>query len=195
MKLGLRVNPGISYSHFDLPDPARKYSRLGVTDKDEIMKLAPLLSGVMFHFNCENDNFKNISTAIDYIGDNYGSLAGKDGMGQSRWWLYFTKEGYPVDRFCEKLKTFGEKFGVQVYLEPGEAAITNCAELVTTVLDVVHNEIDIAIVDASVEAHMLDHLIYHTTAKAIVLPNRDATSHDGRGPNLLGGRCVRRVQA
>ena len=51
---------------------------------------------------------------------------------------------------------------MQVYLEPGEAAITGCAELVTTVLDVVHNEVDIAIVDASLEAHMLDHLIYGT---------------------------------
>ena len=165
MKLGLRVNPGISYSHFDLADPARKYSRLGVSDKDEIMKLAPLLSGVMFHFNCENDNFKNISTAIDYIGDNYGVLLEKMEWVSLGGGLYFTKDGYPVDRFCEKLKTFGEKFGVQVYLEPGEATITNCAELVTTVLDVVHNEIDVAIVDASVEAHMLDHLIYRTTAK------------------------------
>jgi carboxynorspermidine decarboxylase len=52
---------------------------------------------------------------------------------------------------------------VQVYLEPGEAVVTGAAELVTTVVDVVHNEIDIAVVDASVEAHMLDHLIYGTT--------------------------------
>jgi carboxynorspermidine decarboxylase len=54
---------------------------------------------------------------------------------------------------------------VQVYLEPGEAAITGCTELVTTVLDVVHNEVDIAIIDASVEAHLLDHLIYQTNPK------------------------------
>jgi carboxynorspermidine decarboxylase len=165
MKLGLRVNPGISYSHFDLADPARKYSRLGVSEKDEIMKVASLLSGVMFHFNCENDNFESISTAIDYIGENYGPLLERMEWVSLGGGLYFTKEGYPVDRFCEKLIGFSEKFGVQVYLEPGEAAITNCAELVTTVLDVIHNEIDVAIVDASVEAHMLDHLIYRTTAK------------------------------
>ncbi|HAS50603.1 MAG TPA: carboxynorspermidine decarboxylase, partial [Gammaproteobacteria bacterium] len=70
---------------------------------------------------------------------------------------------YPLDQFCKKLKDFSEKFGIQVYLEPGEAAITGCAELVTTVLDIVHNDIDIAIIDASVEAHTLDHLIYHTS--------------------------------
>jgi carboxynorspermidine decarboxylase len=164
-KLGLRINPGISYSHFDLADPARRYSRLGVSNKDEIMNVAPLLSGVMFHFNCENDDFENISTAIDSIGENFGSLLEKMEWASLGGGLYFTKEGYPLDRFCEKLKNFGEKFGIQVYLEPGEAAITGCGELVTTVLDVIHNEIEIAIVDASVEAHMLDHLIYRTTAK------------------------------
>jgi carboxynorspermidine decarboxylase len=56
---------------------------------------------------------------------------------------------------------------VQIYLEPGETAITGAAELVTTVLDVVHNKTDIAIVDASTEAHMLDHLIYRTTARIV----------------------------
>ncbi len=56
--------------------------------------------------------------------------------------LYFTKEGYPLDAFCRKLREFAERFRVQVYLEPGEAAITRSAELVTTVLDIVHNESD-----------------------------------------------------
>ncbi|KOR28558.1 hypothetical protein TI04_10705, partial [Achromatium sp. WMS2] len=48
-------------------------------------------------------------------------------------------------------------------------SLLNCVELVTTVVDVVHNELDIAIVDASVEAHMLDHLIYRTNPQ-ITLP-------------------------
>ena len=165
MKLGLRVNPGISYSHFDLADPARKYSRLGVADKNELMKISSLLSGVMFHFNCENDDVENICAAIDSIGQNYGSLLEKMEWVSLGGGISFTGNGYPLDPFCEKLKNFSEKFGVQVYLEPGEATITGCAELVTTVLDVIHNEIDIAVVDASVEAHMLDHLIYRTTAK------------------------------
>ena len=167
LKLGLRINPGISYSHYDLADPARKYSRLGVSDSSEIAKISSLLSGLMFHFNCENDDFDQLSAAIDLIGVHYGSL-----LEQMEWvslggGIAFTKDGYPRDQFCEKLKNFSEKFGVQIYLEPGEAAITHSAELVTTVLDVIHNEIDIAIIDASLEAHLLDHLIYHTTPKLI----------------------------
>jgi len=163
LKLGLRVNPGISYSHFDLADPARKYSRLGVVDRKEILKASPLLSGLMFHFNCENDDFENIAAAIDVIDRNYGPLLEKMQWVSLGGGIAFTKAGYPLAELGAKLKSFSERFGVQVYLEPGEAAITGCAELVATVLDVMHNEIDIAIVDASVEAHMLDHLIYHTT--------------------------------
>ncbi len=165
LKVGLRVNPGISYSHFDLADPARRYSRLGVCSESELHSAADLISGLMFHFNCENDDLENIAAAIDQIAIKYATVLKKMQWVSFGGGIYFTKEGYPLERFCRILKDFAEKFGVQVYLEPGEAAITGCAELVTTVLDVVHNEIDIAIVDASIEAHMLDHLIYNTHPK------------------------------
>lgn len=181
LKLGLRINPGISYSHFDLADPARKYSRLGVSDKEELMKASALISGVMFHFNCENDDFKQFSSALDFIGHNYGSLLKRMEWVSLGGGLAFTKEKYPLEKFCRRLKKFSGKFGVQVYLEPGEAAITDCAELVTTVLDVVHNEIDIAIVDASTEAHMLDHLVYRTSAKI-------ASPVPGRFKIMIAGR-------
>ncbi|MBU0715239.1 MAG: carboxynorspermidine decarboxylase [Verrucomicrobia bacterium] len=180
-KLGLRVNPGISYSHFDLADPARKYSRLGVADKEKLMQVVSLISGVMFHFNCENDDFRKFSAALDFIGRNYTDLLKRMEWVSLGGGLSFTKDGYPLEKFCERLKAFSEKFDVQVYLEPGEAAITGCAELVTTVLDVVHNEVDIAIVDASTEAHMLDHLVYRTSAK-VAFPG------PGRFKVMIAGR-------
>ncbi|MFI3220382.1 MAG: carboxynorspermidine decarboxylase [Methylococcales bacterium] len=163
LKVGLRVNPGISYSHFDLADPARSCSRLGVCSEQELDTVSDLISGVMFHFNCENDDIENIADAIDQIGIKYASLLKKMDWVSLGGGIYFTKDGYPLERFCRVLKNFSERYGVQVYLEPGEAAITCSTELVTTVLDVVHNEVAIAIVDASVEAHMLDHLIYRTS--------------------------------
>lgn len=165
LKLGLRVNPGFSYSNYDLADPARHYSRLGVSDKKELKELAPLLSGLMFHFNCENPDIENICSSIDRLGRNYGSLLKGMEWVSFGGGISFTNEDYPLDVFCEKLKKFSEKFAIQIYLEPGEAAITQCAELVVTVLDVIQNKIPVAIVDASVEAHMLDHLIYRTTAR------------------------------
>jgi carboxynorspermidine decarboxylase len=165
LKIGLRINPGISYSHFDLADPARKYSRLGVLEKKEILKVLPKLSGFMFHFNCENEDFSSFSRSLDLIEEKYGELLHKMEWVSLGGGVYFTKENYPLSSFCTRLREFSEKFNVQIYLEPGETAITRSAELVTTVLDVVHNEMDIAVVDASTEAHMLDLLIYRTDAK------------------------------
>lgn len=181
LPLGLRVNPGISHSHYDLANPSRRYCRLGEVHLKDVMNVAPLITGVMFHFNCENDDFKGFSAALDQLGETYGPL-----LKQMQWvslggGLSFTKKGYPVKSFCKKLKQFSKEFGVQVYLEPGEAAITGCAELVTTVLDVVHNEMDTAILDVSMEAHMLDHLIYRTGPKVNV-------PAAGRYPVIIAGR-------
>ena len=163
--VGLRINPQISYSHFDLADPARRYSRLGVVDKQAILKVKNLINGVMFHFNCENDNFSNFAANIDKISRKYSRLLKDIAWVSLGGGIYFTKEGYPVKKLCKKIKDFSERFGVQVYLEPGEAAITQAGELITRVLDIIHNEIDIAIVDSSTEAHMLDLLVYQEQAK------------------------------
>lgn len=165
LELGLRVNPGISYSHFDLADPARKFSRLGVTSKEDLLKVKSMISGVMFHFNCENKDFSNFSSNLDYISHKYKDLLEKLKWVSLGGGLYFTKDGYPIDRLASKLKSFAARFNLQVYLEPGESVITGSAELVTTVLDIVYNNADIAIVDASIEAHMLDLLIYRQAAK------------------------------
>jgi len=163
--LGLRVNPGVSYSHFDLADPARKFSRLGVTDKISLQEAAPMISGVMFHFNCENCDFDNFSANLDRISRDYAQVLSSLEWVSLGGGIYFSREGYPVDKLCRKLKEFSRRFNVQIYLEPGESSITQSCELVTKVLDIVRNRINIAIVDASVEAHMLDLLIYRLNAK------------------------------
>lgn len=181
LPLGLRVNPGISHSHYDLADPARRYSRLGVTDPKAVLEAAPLIRGVMFHFNCENDQFGSFSAALDRIGRKYGTLLRKMEWVSLGGGLSFTKKGYPLQAFCRRLKAFREEFGIELYLEPGEAAITGCGELVTTVLDIVRNKKDTAIVDASTEAHMLDHLIYRTHPKV-------NSPGPGRHPILIAGR-------
>jgi carboxynorspermidine decarboxylase len=165
LTLGLRVNPGMSYSHFDLADPARRYSRLGVSDKAALTAALPRISGVMFHFNCENDDLGNLRALLDRISETYGAVLARLEWVSLGGGIYFTKAGYPVAEFAGLLRDFASRHGVQVYLEPGESAITQAAELVTTVVDVIHNEIDVAIVDASTEAHMLDLLIYRLEAK------------------------------
>jgi carboxynorspermidine decarboxylase len=164
-EIGLRVNPQVSYSHFDLADPARPHSRLGVIDQEAIREVLPLISGLMFHYNCENEDFENFSSLLDYLSETYGALLQQLDWVSLGGGVTFTLEEYPLVAFCEKLKAFSRRVELQVYLEPGEAVITGAAWLVTRVLDVVSNETDIAIVDSSVEAHMLDLLIYRETAE------------------------------
>lgn len=192
IKIGLRINPRISYSNFDLADPARRYSRLGVKDYKSVLKIAHLLSGVMFHCNCENDNFDKFSSYLDNISANYAGLLSKLEWVSLGGGIYFTKDNYPLEKFGKKLKKFSDKFGVQVYLEPGETAITQSAYLVTKVLDIVHNEIDIAVVDSSVEAHMLDLLVYRTEAKTVFVENKNcpefSSGSNGRYKYMIAGK-------
>ncbi len=165
LKCGLRVNPKISYSGFDLADPARKFSRLGVSDYASVKELIDKIDGFMFHYNCENDKIDIIEEMIETI-----SLQFNDLLHQVNWVSFgggieFTKDGFDLDRYANILKNFSENFGVQVYLEPGEASITGSTSLITSVVDIVENEKKIAIVDSSIEAHMLDLLIYRENAK------------------------------
>ena len=123
LKVGLRINPGFSYSHFDLADPSRRYSRLGVIDPKKIMQVLDKISGVMFHYNCENDNFKDFSKMLDKVSLKYASILNKVNWVSLGGGIYFTKGGYPIDKFCKKLKSFSKKYNVQIYLEPGEASL------------------------------------------------------------------------
>jgi carboxynorspermidine decarboxylase len=186
LEIGLRVNPGISFSCFDLANPARRYSRLGVIDKNSLSKVLPLIDGIMFHFNCENNDFENFSLSLDFISKHYGAL-----LKELKWMslgggIFFTKDGYPVDKFCKKIKEFSEKFAIQIYFEPGEAVITQSAELVTKILDIVHNGLDSAIVDSSIEAHMLDLLTYRLNAK-IKSKNTGSFRYQIAGRSCLAG--------
>jgi carboxynorspermidine decarboxylase len=194
--VGVRVNPGISHSHFDLADPARRFSRLGITDLAQLRECLPLVSGVMFHYNCENDDVASFEKSLDIISDHYA-----DALHQLEWvslggGIAFTNDGYDLNRFCVALRDFSERFGVQVYLEPGEAVVTQTAELVTEVLDVVHNEADIAIVNASIEAHMPDHLLYGTMPRlshpgpgdhGVIIAGRTCLAGDSFGEHRIAG--------
>jgi carboxynorspermidine decarboxylase len=183
---GIRINPGVSRSPYDLADPARRFCRLGVADRGSLEEIVPLLSGCMFHFNCENGDFRNFASNLERIAAAYGGVLRRLDWVSLGGGLSFTKENYPLERFCAALKEFGRRFGVQVYLEPGEAAVTGTTELVTTVLDVVHNGIDIAVVDASLEAHTLDHLVYRTSP-AISRPAQGAHRCMVAGRSCLAG--------
>jgi carboxynorspermidine decarboxylase len=162
--VGLRLNPKTSNSSFIIADPARPFSRLGEHDKNKIAAVLDDITGVMIHNNCENDSFEAFSASLADIEDRFGDV-----LAQLEWvslggGIHFIAPDYPLEKLADRLKGFSEKYGVQVYLEPGEASIHGAGSLVTTVLDTMHNEKNLAVVDSSIEAHMLDLLIYRESA-------------------------------
>ncbi len=161
---GLRLNPGVSSSSFDLADPARPYSRLGERDPGRIDAVIDRINGFMIHNNCENDDFALFDAMLGQVEERYGHLFGRVDWISLGGGLHFTGEGYPLEAFCKRLRQFSERHEVQVYLEPGEAAVTGTTTLEVTVLDTFSNGRNLAIVDASIEAHLLDLLIYREQA-------------------------------
>ncbi|WP_201509532.1 carboxynorspermidine decarboxylase [Psychrobacter alimentarius] len=162
--VGLRLNPKTSNSSFIIADPARPFSRLGEHDKEKITAVLGDITGVMIHNNCENDSFEAFSESLADIEARFGDV-----LEQLEWvslggGIHFIAPDYPLEKLAERLKGFSQTYGVQVYLEPGEASIHGAGSLVTTVLDTMHNQKNLAVVDSSIEAHMLDLLIYRESA-------------------------------
>lgn len=184
--VGLRVNPGFSYSHFDLADPARPQSRLGQADHAELEGVAPLLSGLMFHLNCENHSLDTLRDQLSRIGNDFGSLLERMTWVSLGGGIAFTADDYPLDEFCDLLRTFAETHRVTVYLEPGDAAVSYAGYLVTRVLDVVRNNGNIAVVDAGTEPHMLDALVYRMEAR-MELPAPGSYRYTVAGRTCLAG--------
>ncbi len=197
--VGLRLNPKTSNSSFIIADPARPFSRLGEHDKDKITAVLADITGVMIHNNCENDSFEAFSESLADIEAKFGDILKQLDWVSLGGGIHFIAPDYPLEKLAERLKDFSEKYGVQVYLEPGEASIHGAGMLVTTVLDTMHNEKNLAVVDASIEAHMLDLLIYRESASIasineeaidIIPVNKDQVDDVPKNTIIYGRSCL-----
>ena len=182
---GLRLNPQVSSSSFDLADPARPFSRLGEWDLSKVEAVMDRISGFMIHNNCENSDLSLFDRMLGQIEERFAPLLRNAEWVSLGGGIHFTGDDYPIDQFAERLKRFAGEYGVQVYLEPGEASITKSTTLEVTVLDTLFNGKNLAIVDSSIEAHMLDLLIYRESAK--VAPNRGPHRYMICGKSCLAG--------
>ncbi len=181
--VGLRLNPQTSNSSFIIADPARPFSRLGEHDVEAIMAVADDISGVMIHNNCENADFEAFSQSLADIEERFGELFHRLDWVSFGGGIHFIDPDYPLDKFANRLKDFATKYGVQIYLEPGEASVHQGAVLVTSVLDTLHNGKPLAVVDASIEAHMLDLLIYRQSSPLAYVND---TAYDIKGGDFDG---------
>jgi len=157
VSIGLRVNPEHSEGHTAIYDPCAPKSRLGIPRAEFEGRSLSGVEGLHFHTLCEQ-LFEPLERTATVFEDKFGAFL--HGMK----WLnlggghHITREGYDIDRLVALVKYFREKYKVEVYMEPGEAIAIGTGVLVSEVLDVVHNEMDIAILDISATCHMPDTL-------------------------------------
>ncbi len=153
---GIRINPEFSTVGVDLYNPAGRYSRLGVTRKEFKPELLDGIEGLHFHALCEQ-NADALEAVLARVEANFGEWIPKMKWVNFGGGHHITRMDYDIQKLIDILKKFHEKYpGVEVILEPGEAVGWQTGELVSSVLDIVRNEIDIAVLDISVSAHMPD---------------------------------------
>jgi carboxynorspermidine decarboxylase len=155
--ISLRINPEVSSSPVDIYNPCGLYSRLGVTLQNFDESVVPYLDGLNFHALCEQDvdALEEVLEVFEAKFAPYFKHLSYVNFGGGH---HITKAGYDLEKLIKLIKKFRDKYGVDVYLEPGEAVGWEVGDLVSSVLDIVDNGMKIAILDTSAEAHMPDTL-------------------------------------
>lgn len=187
---GIRVNPAHSEVEIPLYDPCAPCSRLGVLSHQFEGQSLDGISGLHFHTLCEKnadalartlivfeEKFKNHIPQMDWI--NFGGGH------------HITRKDYDVDLLCDLVSGFMKTYQADVYLEPGEAVALNAGVLVASVLDIVQNEMDIAVLDTSAATHMPDVLEMPYRPEIVISDQR--AGHPDEKPHtyrLAGLSCL-----
>jgi len=159
LSLGLRINPEVSHAPVELYNPCGLYSRLGTTATNLDDSILENIDGLHFHALCEEDA-EALEAVLRAFEEKFGRY-----LHQLKWVNFggghhITKDGYSREKLIFILNDFRARYPhLEIYLEPGEAVGWETGTLIATVLDIVHNGIDIAILDSSAEAHMPDTVI------------------------------------
>ena len=155
VRCGIRVNPEHSEVQTPIYDPCGPGSRLGVVRSHFQADNLKGISGLHFHTLCEL-NADALARTLLVFEEKFGSCL--NGME----WVNFggghhiTRSDYDVHLLCDLIIDFKRRYPLEVYLEPGEAVALNTGVLVASVLDIIQNQIDIAILDTSASAHLPD---------------------------------------
>ena len=191
VSIGLRVNPEHSEGHTPIYDPCAPASRLGIPRAEFEGRSLDGVEGLHFHTLCEQ-MFEPLERTARAFEEKFGEF-----LPRMKWLNlggghHITREGYDIDGLVELVKYFREKYGVEVYLEPGEAIAIGTGILVGEVLDVVRNQMDIAILDVSATCHMPDilEMPYRPGIEGGFDPGAKAHTYRLGGPSCLAGDVI-----
>ena len=195
--VGLRINPECSTQEgHEIYDPCAAGSRLGVTrsvwDEEMTPDTFELLDGIHFHTLCEQ-NSDALEITLKAVEEKFGDVL------PSMKWLnmggghHITKADYDIKTLERVILYAKDKWGVEVYLEPGEAVALNAGYLMTRVLDIVENNgVKIAILDSSAACHMPDVIEMPYTPPLLNAASDGTKPYKYRlaGPTCLSGDVI-----
>jgi carboxynorspermidine decarboxylase len=156
-KAGVRINPGYSKATLGgrLYDPCSPRSRFGVVRQDLDKLPWDGIDILHAHALCESMEDGSIGL-IRHMAKEFAPYVGRVEAVNFGGGHFINKQGYDIDALIRAIRDFRSEFGVGVILEPGSGLVVDAGYLVASVLDVVHNETDIAVLDASASCHMPD---------------------------------------
>ncbi len=183
--IGIRINPEVStQTGNSMYDPCSPTSRMGIKAQDINPKILEGVSGFHFHTLCQQ-NADALETTVKEVEKKFGKYF------SNLKWINFggghhlTRANYDIPKLVKIIRYFKDKYQMDVYLEPGEAVVLNAGFLVSKVLDVTKNDVEIAILDASATCHMPDVL------EAKFIP--PVTTADPKGSHIIrlsGATCL-----
>lgn len=191
IECGIRINPEYSESGTPIYDPCAPHSRLGVTIANFRPEELDGIDGLHFHTLCQQ-NSDVLERTVHVVEQKFGRYL------QRMKWLnlggghHITRPGYDVDRLVRVIRHLQDKYGVEIYLEPGEAVALNTGFLVATVLDIVDNGMNIAILDTSASCHMPDvlEMPYRPEVIGAGKPGEKAYTYRFGGLTCLAGDVI-----
>ena len=191
ISVGLRINPECSTQEgHAIYDPCAPGSRLGITAAN-LKTLPDDVSGLHFHTLCEQ-NADALEVTLAAVEEKFSHL-----FGQIKWINFggghhITRPDYDIDLLCRLICRIKEKYGLEVYLEPGEAVALNAGYLVCSVLDITENGIKNAILDTSAACHMPDviEMPYRPPLRDSAMPGEKPYSYRLGGPTCLAGDII-----
>jgi len=188
---GIRVNPQYSEVGVDLYNPCGRFSRLGVISNQFREDQLAGIEGLHFHALCEQ-NVDALDHTLQAFEEKFGRY-----IERMRWVNFggghhISRPDYDRDRLVNLIGEFKKRHDVTVYLEPGEAIALNTGVLITRVLDIVRNEMDIAMLDTSAAAHMPDvlEMPYRPSIVGAGLPGEFKYTYRLGGLTCLAGDVI-----
>lgn len=154
--IGIRINPEHSEGAVAIYDPCAPGSRLGIRLEQLQKEDLAGVTGLHWHNLCEQ-NADCLERTVAAVEGRFAEFIGAMEYVNFGGGHHITRADYDRELLVATINSFKKRWGVEVYLEPGEAVALNCGYLVSTVLDVVpSSDMDVVIMDSSVPAHMPD---------------------------------------